>query len=897
MPPAPDARSRRRVLLELGQGGMGTVYLVADLGPSGFHRLKVVKRLRDDLAREPGFLQMFQDEARLSASLYHPNIVQVNEVGFDGAHHFLEMEYLDGQSLSALLRKQAQVGAPLPLPLGIWIVTQVLAGLEHAHDLCGLDGAPLSIVHRDVSPHNVLVTYAGEVKLLDFGIAKATDTASQTRTGDLKGKLAYMAPEQAARGHVDRRADLFAVGVMLWEIATGTRLWSGLGDLDILRRLERGEIPKPSSVRADLPSEIDTICARATALDPAARYATAADFQHALEALLTQRGDHPTGRALGELVTTAFAERRASMRAQIDELLRTETGRFEVQGVAPPPLAADTFAVTPAGTRSRGGGTDGGAKGARRYRWAAPSLAALVALGAIVGVARRAFRDRTPNVVAPAASASPVAAPGCASNAECVTKNGGRPYLCRATDHACVALESEDCQVHAEPDDLKNDATLWVGAMYPTSDAGAWTIHDLHALELARRDFARISNGLPRGDPAKGNRPLALITCNDQDQPKRAAKHLVEDLRVPVILGFGGSQELVELATSLFIPNDVLAISTINTSPVLASIAQPAGRPRLVYRTVNNAATSAFAFARLVSDVVEPRYVADKIVSAPERPLRVLYVEWGGVASALAFKDVVLSRLRFNGKSALENGANYRGVLLRHSADSPKALTPEQVAAVVLEMKPHVVIWGLDPTAAGDFFATVESKWREPWRPTYLLTSALPTASIASVLGSNASLRKRMLAVFVQWTMPENHRFVLHYNESWTEQVTDAINPNTSYDALYLVAFAASTLGDLHPSGSDLSRAIARLLPPGERFAVGPGPIFDVFGALRAGKNVDLVGASGSLDLDLATGDTPMTHVVTCFDVDAHGVAVDNRESGVIYDPSTDRLVGHLDCP
>src|SRR5690242_19308500 len=162
-----SVRSELRLLLELGRGGMGIVYLAVARGHAGFTKLKVVKRLRPDLAADPAAVEMFLEEARLAARLSHPNIVQTNEVGFDGRHYSLEMEYLDGQTYEMLLRRAAPAGAPSALPLAqsVWVLAQVLAALEYAHELADFDGTPLSVVHRDVSPHNVMVTYDGGVKL------------------------------------------------------------------------------------------------------------------------------------------------------------------------------------------------------------------------------------------------------------------------------------------------------------------------------------------------------------------------------------------------------------------------------------------------------------------------------------------------------------------------------------------------------------------------------------------------------------------------------------------------------------------------------------------------------------------------------------------------------------
>ena len=305
----PDAMARsptkRRLLLELGRGGMGTVYLAATSGPGGFQKLSVVKRLTPDLACDPDFLKMFLDEARLAARLNHPNIVQTLEVGADERGHFIEMEYMEGQSLQTLVRGAAKSHA-LTTPLAIWILAQTLAGLHHAHELTAYDGTALHVVHRDVSPHNVFVTYDGAVKLLDFGIAKAADSSSRTATGVFKGKLHYMAPEQVLLRPVDRRADVFAVGVILWQLLTGERLWGGLADHEVVEKLADGCIPSPRSLAPEVPEDLDAICMRALAATPDERYATAADFEAALEDHLERSGARPTPRQLGKVLCAFF---------------------------------------------------------------------------------------------------------------------------------------------------------------------------------------------------------------------------------------------------------------------------------------------------------------------------------------------------------------------------------------------------------------------------------------------------------------------------------------------------------------------------------------------------------------------------------------------------------------
>jgi len=258
---------------------MADVFLAALSGPAGmgFSKLVVVKRLRPNLAEDPEFISMLIDEARVAARLNHPNVVQTTEVGSVDEHYFVAMEFLEGQALHRILHRAAKAGRTLPRHLHYRVLVDSLSGLHHAHELVDYDGTPLHVVHRDVTPQNVFVTYQGQVKIVDFGIAKAEGRISQTRSGIVKGKVAYMAPEQAGCLDIDRRADVFSVGVMLWEASTGTRMWKGIQEAEIMQRLCVGKIPSsPRALNPDLPDELDRICRRALAYKPDERYATAA---------------------------------------------------------------------------------------------------------------------------------------------------------------------------------------------------------------------------------------------------------------------------------------------------------------------------------------------------------------------------------------------------------------------------------------------------------------------------------------------------------------------------------------------------------------------------------------------------------------------------------------------
>src|SRR5688572_12394439 len=237
---------------------MADVYLAKMIGKSDFAKLAVVKRLKLNDAEDMEVAKMFADEARLSARLNHPNIVQTFEVGEDTEGPYLVMEYLEGQPLSRLRSRSRRRGTPLPRTIGLHVLEEALTALSYAHQLCDHDGEPLRVVHRDVSPENILVTYAGTTKLVDFGVAKTANSSTHTRAGVLKGKIAYMAPEQARSDtSLDARADVFAAGLILWEILAGKRMWEGMTELDVVARLVDPEpLPTLRSVDADIPDEL-----------------------------------------------------------------------------------------------------------------------------------------------------------------------------------------------------------------------------------------------------------------------------------------------------------------------------------------------------------------------------------------------------------------------------------------------------------------------------------------------------------------------------------------------------------------------------------------------------------------------------------------------------------------
>jgi eukaryotic-like serine/threonine-protein kinase len=307
-----------RAFLELGQGGTAIVYLGVSRGLGGFNKLVVLKMLKRALAKEPEFREMFLSEARLSARLSHPNIVQVYEVTERDNAPIIVMEYLEGKPLSDL---RAERRGAVPLDIQLRVLADGLLGLHYSHELKDFDGRLLGLVHRDFTPHNLFVTYDGQAKVLDFGIAKLSGSLVETQTGVIKGKLRYMPPEQLLGDRVDRRTDLFAAGVIMWEAITGKRMWSDVSEATILKRVSSGEIPSPLSANPDVPPALAEICMKALAPNADDRYATAADFRAALEEWLRLSGSSVSTSEVSEYMTSTFAEFRQATRSVVEQHL------------------------------------------------------------------------------------------------------------------------------------------------------------------------------------------------------------------------------------------------------------------------------------------------------------------------------------------------------------------------------------------------------------------------------------------------------------------------------------------------------------------------------------------------------------------------------------------------
>jgi serine/threonine-protein kinase len=900
--------SRYELLVKIASGGMATVYVGRRVGAAGFQRLVAIKRAHSHLVEDPVFKRMVIAEAKLASRIHHPNVVAVHDVEELDGELLLVMDYIEGASL-AELAPEGDHARKLPLDVTLAVLLDACAGLRAAHELSGDDGEPLNLVHRDVSPQNILVGLDGLARIADFGIAKSSSHTVRTAAGALKGKIRYMAPEYVDQGKMDARGDVFALGVVLWEALTSTRLFGGESEVETLKLVLACKVPAPSTLAPDVDAVLDALVLRALARDPDARFESARAFADALESFASTHGGVASRRRVGEHVAGAteptLTRRREVLRTRTEAVKESDPpDPFEDTAVAHQRTA--TLAPTAPGAdgQTLGGQVSAGPSATvdrqaprveepvatgplpppaprtgswRPFVGAALAVAAVLALGAVL--VRRSG--------GPAPAPAPVAAQReCATNAACVDRLGGRAAVCRARDGKCALVESEDCKALAEPEDLRDEGTLWLGAMFPQTGPRARNGKtDVQAADLARRDFAQ-ALGTYRSTMF-GLRRVALAMCDDASNADRAARHLVDDVGVPAIFGFGSGSTLIDLSGALLVPRGVLAIATMPTAPQVTRVPQPPGRPRLVWRTTYSLALMAQAIGRIVPDVLEkfPRARED---------LRVALLRDRSPA-ADAFADDLFKGLVFNGKSALENSRAYREIAVPSTG---AASTPASDAAAELaQFAPHVVVYFAGtPEGNANVVGAIGELEKRGTKARYLGATPFPS-QLFDLVGDRADARKRFLALTLVSTTPVNARFVLHYNTTFDDKITRAQAPNTSYDAFYLLAYAAYARGANEPvTGESLAASFARLIPPGTPIDATPASILDGATRIRRGESIDLQGATGKLDFDVETGEALSDVAALCMEVQ-DGRASGSVESGLVYDVTTRRVSGALRCP
>ncbi|MDP2314588.1 MAG: serine/threonine-protein kinase [Pseudomonadota bacterium] len=350
---SPEVFGKYFLVDKIAMGGMAEIFKAKTFGHGGFENLLVIKRILSHLSDNEQFVRMFMDEAKVSALLQNANIVRIYDFGRLRDNYFIAMEHVEGKDVKLILRKLAERRKLLPREFAVYIAMEAAKGLDYAHKRTTLQGQPLSIVHRDVSPSNLLVSYNGEVKVADFGIVKAANCAEDTDAGMLKGKFEYMSPEQASGKDLDRRSDIFSLGIILHEMLTGRRLFKSDDEIKTLERIKSGDVDPPSTLNPSVPARLDEIVMRALAKDPGDRFQDARELHAELLEFLYPASPDLTQQSLAHFMAELFADEVSQERARLEEGTRLALALHEAnQSVE---LEPEWEEESPS-TRTRGGG-------------------------------------------------------------------------------------------------------------------------------------------------------------------------------------------------------------------------------------------------------------------------------------------------------------------------------------------------------------------------------------------------------------------------------------------------------------------------------------------------------------------------------------------------------------
>jgi eukaryotic-like serine/threonine-protein kinase len=321
------------LLNRIAVGGMAEIFLARQEGLEGFEKTICIKRIRPHLSSQPNFVRMFLNEAKLAAQLNHPNIVQIYDLGRINESYFIAMEYISGRDMSRIIPKAERAGIPFPMIYALRIASNVCEGLYYAHTKTDAYGNPLNVVHRDITPENILVGFNGTVKIVDFGIAKANSTLEQTRAGEIKGKLSYMSPEQCMGGQLDSRSDVFSLGSVVYEWITGYKLFTGENEMAILKSIIDGKIYPPSYFKEDVPEAVERILMKALEKDRDKRYQTAWEMQFDIDTYLASSEFTPSNIHLSNFLKQIFGD---EIEREKEQLLksRVEEDRAKAEAAA-----------------------------------------------------------------------------------------------------------------------------------------------------------------------------------------------------------------------------------------------------------------------------------------------------------------------------------------------------------------------------------------------------------------------------------------------------------------------------------------------------------------------------------------------------------------------------------
>ncbi|MFT3768180.1 MAG: protein kinase [Minicystis sp.] len=812
------------------------------------------------------------------------------------------MELLRGETLRARCRRS---GGRLPCREVLALGHQLLSVLAAAH--------AAGVVHRDIKPDNLFLTSDRVLKVLDFGIARIEDDPGvlATATGTRLGTPAFMPPELALgrTAEIDARTDLWSAGATLFQLLSGQIVHDAESAAEIVVRAATQPARSLAAVAPEVPAEVVSLVDRALAFARDDRWPSAHAMAEAIEAAhVALHGEPISPDALGpapevddlhercsdtepasEESTRASATKRDAMVASTVPYSSASRPRTTV----PEPSEPGSRSISRLSTRPTVDATIAPERVAlSRRRFALPALAlALAAVATFAGLRQRS----TPP---PPAAAPAAARPGCTENRACIAANGDRPFICRKDDGACVALESEECRVLAEPGDLTSDATVWIGAMWPIREPDPLHFgpRAVHALDLARRDFAETSGGLPPARPGGPKRPLAVVLCDDRAHPSAPPRTSSTTCASPRSSASPPARRSSSWPPRCSSPRASSPSSPPVRPPCCATSPTPPASRASSCGSPRPPTWRSWPFSAVLERVIEPELRAAPGLLAPGEPIRVAQLRQNSVAGQSSV-DSRIRELHFNGKSVADNGDSYRQIVRGDyivGGDFTEA--NEATARAVAAYRPHVVI---DMPPSPRLLAAVERAWpvAAPFRPRYLTEGTWNDLGEGLVDWKQHGLHRRIFAVDFPSSRPPLVRYALRYNEFFSPKTTPATSLSTPYDGFYLIAYAAAALGDQPIIGRSLARAIPRLLPPGDPIEIGPGAIYPAFLALSSGKNIDLEGTASSLDLDLATGDTAVDFALYCLSPATEREPARQHESGLIFDLRARKLVGERRCP
>jgi branched-chain amino acid transport system substrate-binding protein len=464
----------------------------------------------------------------------------------------------------------------------------------------------------------------------------------------------------------------------------------------------------------------------------------------------------------------------------------------------------------------------------------------------------------------------------------------GKPFACRPSDGACVPIASVDCTPafdEGDAGDARIDDVVWIGSMFPLTGPNAASMGRMHAsgVELARKEIAGATRVLAGADAATHVPRIGLVSCDDAADPMRAAKHLVEDVGVPAIVGFGSGNMLVDVAGAELIPHRVVAVSSITQNPLITRIPQPADLPRMVWSTTYDAHQVAHAAATIIDGAL--------LASARSTTRVRVAIAHSGNQGALWFADELYRSLTGDARAAGRPAGAYDELSL------PTKEKLHDVASGVAQSRPTVVVLVGDAEQTVSFADEVErSLAADATRPIYLL-DVCSLASFAPFFARRPDRLHRVFGICSPSNEIATERFVVRYNAEHTEKVSPAFNPANSYDAFYAATYAVFAMGGSTPTGPTIARGLAKLTPPGRHVDAGPLAIFDGISALSSRSSIDLDGASGALDFDVATGEAPSDFVLVCPHVDARGRLDGEVDAPLRYRAKTGNIEGRPVCP